>query len=139
MSATAVMAVTGVRNSWETSATNLRDMASSARSSATLSSRAAAASLNLAVSSASSSWPCTGRRVSSLPSPSAWAAALSRLTGSSTRRADSRATTRAISTTAVPPWVSRVLSMDSWLSSARSGKKTNARSPVASASRPLWR
>ncbi len=80
-SVTAVIAVSGVRSSWDMSATKRREASSRALMSATRFSSAAAARLNVRDRSASSSVPDTLSRVSSLPSPSRRAAAPRRCTG----------------------------------------------------------
>ncbi len=83
-SVTAVIAVSGVRSSWDMSATKRRLDSSRALSSATRFSNASAAPLNVRESSASSSVPDTCSRVSSFPSPSRRAASPRRCTGRST-------------------------------------------------------
>lgn len=83
-SATAVMAVSGVRSSCDMSATKRRLDSSRALMSATFFSRELAVLLNVLERSASSSVPETVSRVSSLPSPSLRAASPRRCTGRST-------------------------------------------------------
>ena len=86
MSVTAVIAVSGVRSSWETSPANRRARASIRSSSPTLSAKAEAIPLNDATSWASSSRPRGWIRTDRSPPDMRCAAQASRRTGSRTGR-----------------------------------------------------
>jgi hypothetical protein len=92
MSVTAVIAVSGVRSSWDTSPANCRARASICSSSPTLFSKAEAISLNEVTSWASSSRPRGWIRTDRSPPDMRCAARASRRTGSRTGRDAAMAT-----------------------------------------------